>query len=98
MEERRGKNLPSAKNCCPANKENEFPAGKQQNFPKATFARSSWPPPFHLHFILLELGHPAPEKPEEGCALLAEPALPAASRGPEQVRSEGKVAPEQRLL
>lgn len=32
-------------------RKNEFPSGKQQNFPKATFARSSRPPPFHPHLI-----------------------------------------------
>lgn len=104
VEERRGKKIsPQPKTAVQQTRKNEFPAGKQQNFPKATFARSPWPPPFHPHLICSAIqrsaGIPLRRNPtKDGCALLAETSLPATARGPEQVRSEGKVAPEQRLL
>lgn len=100
--EERKKISPQPRTAVQQTRKNEFPAGKQQNFPKATFASSSWPPPFRPHLICSAIQRSAgillQEKPGEGCALLAETSLPATARGPEQVRSEGKVAPEQRLL
>lgn len=48
-------------------RKNEFPAGKQQNFPKSTFATSSWPPPFRPHLVCSSIQRrpwlPTPDKP-----------------------------------
>lgn len=54
-------------------RKNEFPAGKQQNFPKATFARSSWPPPFRPHLICSAIQRSA------GCLLRRNPTKDALS-------------------
>lgn len=84
-------------------RKNEFPAGKQQNFPKSTFATSSWPPPFRPHLICLSIQRrpwlPAPDKPPTKDTLPpgrdTHPPRPPQPQGPEWVGSEGKVTREQ---
>lgn len=101
-EERRGKKISTQpRTAVQQTRKNEFPAGKQQNFPKATFTKSSWPPPFRPHLICSAIQRSAGillrRNPRKDALSWQRP-LPAAARGPGQVRSEGKVAPEQRLL
>lgn len=51
VEERRGgKKIPSLpRTAVQQTRKNEFPAGKQQNFPKSALTASAWPPPFRPH-------------------------------------------------
>lgn len=74
VEEREGKKISTQpRTAVQQTRKNEFPAGKQQNFPKATFARSSWPPPFHPHLICSAIQRSA------ACPLRRNPAKDALS-------------------
>lgn len=93
--EERGKKItPQPRTAVQQTRKNEFPAGKQQNFPKATFARSSWPPPFHPQLICSAIqrsaGIPLRRNPPQGCSSPGTDLPARRARGPEQVSAEGK--------